>query len=164
MDTDQIGIVVLVSLFILGFVLRNWYKDRSKKFLISKQVIGGGILKITEHNPEKPGSLIEINLSNIQYDQVAFGIETISKKRILTKYYFSDMSLESSELVMSPKELTCSYLANKKNLVSALNDLGVKLYRFRFFAEVAPQKIFKSPELSFSSKGLLYKPDTGNYN
>ncbi len=164
MDTDQIGIVVLVSLFILGFALRNWYKDRSKKFLISRQVIGGSVLKITEHNPEKPDSIIEINLSNIQFDQVAFGIETISKKRILTKYYFHDMNLGDSELVMSHKEMTCAYLAHKKKLVYALNDLGIQLYRFRFFAEVAPQKILKSPELSFSSKGLLYKPDTGNYN
>lgn len=164
MDTDQIGIVVLVGLFILGYALRHWYKDRAKKFLISKQVIGGSVLKIIEHNPEKPTSYIEINLALANHQKLSFGIETISKKRELTKYYFDDMALENSHLVADSNEKGHAYLVHKKSLVFKLNELGLKLYRFRFFVEVAPQKVFKSPELSFSSKGLLFKPDTGNYN
>lgn len=164
MSTDQIGIVVLVVLFAIGFALRGWYKDRAKKYLISQQFIGGSVLSVVEHNPEKPFSLIEISLTNVSLDKLAFGIETISKKRALQKFYFNDLELEKSQLTFDELHQTSAFFAHKKSLVTSLNNQNIKLFRFRFFVEAAPQKVFKSPELAFSTKGLLFKPDTGSYN
>jgi len=164
MTVDQIAIIVLVLLFAIGLSLRNWFKNRQKKLLISRQYLAGKILSVIEHNPEKPEALIEISLKGQKLSSERFGIEFISRKRDLVQYYFHGLELINKADDKNSEDNQSVFLLDKKSFLFAIKNLEIKLYRFRFFIKLEENSLLKTPELAFSSKTLLFKPDTGKYN
>jgi hypothetical protein len=167
MTADQIGILILLILFATGFAFRRWYIRQPKTYKISDQHISGWQLLIFDHNPRADGSTIELNCKSNNGSSAAeykFGMELIQKKRELRKLFFdpaSDLKFEQKSL---SDQSGARFFIEKRSLLQLIRNEEIKLNRFRFFVKIGDQQLIKSPEFAFSSKFLIFKPDTGKFN
>ncbi|MBS4058503.1 MAG: hypothetical protein KKD74_11475 [Bacteroidetes bacterium] len=166
MDQDTLFILFMLVVGGLAMMFRNWYTNRPKHYLISVQLINGMQFKVIELDPRtKHGSIL------IAVDGCAdikligeFGIEKIDHKRNITVFPLSGGIIKTivPENPVHQKGLIAAFY--KQDFFDLLHDAAIKKARFRFYALLPNGQKLKSHELSFSSKNLLFKPDTGKYN
>jgi hypothetical protein len=63
-----------------------------------------------------------------------------------------------------PDQSGARFFIEKRSLLQLIRNEEIRLYRFRFFVKIDDQQLIKSPEFAFSSKFLIFKPDTGKFN
>ncbi len=167
MTADQIGIIILVVLFVVGYAFRSWYKKQARSYKISTSPANGYILTIFDHNPRAEGATLELKCTapvDGTLSESSFGIEIIRKKRELYKIFFADHTEMRAGIKLSEDQKTIQLLIEKKSLLDIIRKEEIKLNRFRFFIELGNNSFIKSPEFAFSSRFLIYKADTGKYN
>ena len=167
MTADQIGILVLVLLFVAGYAFRKWFISQPKTYKISEQYISNRKLIIYDHNPRSEHSTIEIACQINEHNNLnalSFGIELIQKKRDLLKIEFNSYPELEFEQRFSDNQSFVRFFIEKRSLLEIIRNEEFKLYRFRFFVKTDELNYIKSPEFTFSSKFLIIKPDTGKFN
>ncbi len=167
MTADQLGTLILVVLFATGYGFRRWYIRQPKTYKISDQHVNGWQLLIFDHNPRADGSTIELNCKSnkgMQAVDFEFGIELIQKKRELTKLFFNPEDELKFQQKNLPDKSGSRFFIEKRSLLQLIRNEEIKLNRFRFFVKIGDHQFIKSPEFAFSSKFLIFKPDTGKFN
>jgi len=167
MTADQIGIIILVLLFVVGYAFRSWYKKQARSYRISDSVANGYTLTIFDHNPRAEGATLELRCTapiDGKLNGSSFGIEIIRKKRELYKIFFTDHPEMRAGLKLADDNKMIQLLIEKKSLLDIIRKEEIKLNRFRFFIDLGNHSYIKSPEFTFSSRFLIYKVDTGKYN
>jgi len=166
MDQDTILLLVIGALGGAAILFRRWYRAQPRSYKVSEQWHNAVRMVVTEHNPRKEGAVIEIELSpiNEKLDTDHFMVEFISRKRELERKTLSELGIE--EVIISydgkSNSVTCAF--EKRDLIRGIRSLDIKLHRFRFLVRVSKVSVKKSPEFAFSSKSMLFRPDTGKYN
>ncbi|MBG0782516.1 MAG: hypothetical protein H0S84_09635 [Bacteroidales bacterium] len=167
MTADQLGFLILLVIFATGFAFRRWYIRQPKSYKISDQHINGWQLLIFDHNPRTEGSTIELyckSNTGLSARDFEFGLELIQKKRELRKLFFDPLSDLKFEQKILPDQSGARFFIEKRSLLQLIRNEEIRLYRFRFFVKIDDQQLIKSPEFAFSSKFLIFKPDTGKFN
>lgn len=166
MDKDSLIIVVMVILVTGAVLLRRWYLSIPKSYKVSETRTGDFTLTLTEHNPRFETAEIELLLQfrNEGSDEIVVLVEFLNKKRDFERFSLAALSIEDISISHSNqnKQFACSF--EKRDLMRGIRLKGIDLYRFRFVMQVNNTTIIKSPEFAFSSKSMLFKPDTGRYN
>lgn len=167
MTADQIGILILVVLFGVGYAFRSWYKKQARTYKISNSLANGYTLTIFDHNPRAESATLELKCTapaEGSLSESKFGIEIIRKKRELYKIYFAEHAEIRAAYKLADDQRQVQLLIEKKSLLDLIRKEEIKLNRFRFFIELNNSTFIKSPEFAFSSRFLIYKVDTGKYN
>ncbi|MDA3943830.1 MAG: hypothetical protein PF694_09880 [Bacteroidetes bacterium] len=167
MTADQIGIVVLVVLFAAGYGFRRWYKNQARSYKISENLFNGYTLTIYDHNPRADGATLEIKCEAPLHGDLQgcdFGIELIKKKRERFKMLFKDYDDMRFVVKITDDKKLAQGLLEKKSLLHVIRNEGLQLNRFRFYVQTKNGSLMKSPEFAFSTRFLIYRPDTGKYN
>jgi len=167
MTADQIGILILVLLFSVGYAFRSWYKKQARSYNISNSVVNGFTLSIFDHNPRSEGATLELKCVAPEGGNLggsSFGIEIIKKKRELYKIPFTNHPEMNFAVKLADDNKMIQGIIEKKSLLDIIRKEEIKLNRFRFYVELNTGSFIKSPEFTFSSRFLIYKVDTGKYN
>jgi len=165
---DQETILILIMSILVGGALlfRKWYLSQPRSYKVSEQWHNTYRITITEHNPRHETAVIEIGLSPSETSLSAdrFLVEFISKKRELNRKTLPELGIEDVDISYNAhnKILKCKF--EKRDLMRGIRQHEIKLNRFRFVVLLTNTSIFKSPEFAFSSKSMLFRPDTGKYN
>lgn len=165
---DQGTIIILtISVLAGGAILfRRWYLSQARSYKVSEQWHNTYRITITEHNPRHETAVIEIGLSpsETSFSADRFLVEFISKKRELNRKTLPELGIEDVDISYNAhnKLLKCTF--EKRDLMRGIRLNDINLYRFRFVVLLTNTSIFKSPEFAFSSKSMLFRPDTGKYN
>lgn len=166
MDQDTLFILFMLVVGGLAMMFRNWYKNRPKRYLISLQHINGMQFKVVELDPRTTHGSILILAEGLADVGVIkeFGIEKIDKKRELEVIPLSDGIIKTFVPDDHAHSVGLVAAFYKQDFFDLLHDKAIKKARFRFYIVLPNGQKLKSHELAFSSKNLLFKPDTGKYN
>jgi hypothetical protein len=166
MDNDLIAVVVLGLLAGGGIVFRRWYLRQPRTYKVSEQVSGTRKLTITEHNPRFETATIEVGLFDkvLLKEDIQTAIEFIDKKNEFVRYSLEDLGIDEIELKRSDDNKSFSCTFEKRDLMRGIRAKGISLYRFRFVLLTDSMPFLKSHVFAFSTKYMLFRPDSGRYN
>ncbi|MDP3462065.1 MAG: hypothetical protein Q8S18_04675 [Bacteroidales bacterium] len=166
MDKESLAIIVMVILVAGAVLVRRWYLNLPKTYKVSESQTGEFILTVTEHNPRFETATIELLLhyKNERSNEIEVLVEFLNSKREFERFSLAELSIEDIDISHSSqnKQFSCSF--EKRDLMRGIRLKEIELYRFRFVMQVNKTTIIKSPEFAFSSKSMLFRPDTGRYN
>jgi hypothetical protein len=166
MDNDLIAVVVLGLLAGGGILFRRWYLQQPRTYKVSEQVSGVRKLTITEHNPRFETATIEVGL----YDKVSLtkeiqtSIEFIDKKNEFVRFSLDDLGIDEVQLKLSDDNKNFSCTFEKRDLMRGIRTKGISFNRFRFVLMTDSLPFLKSHVFAFSTKYMLFRPDSGRYN
>lgn len=166
MDQDTIFLLVIGALGGAAILFRKWYLAQPRSYKVSEQWHNAIRMVVTEHNPRKETAVIEIELSPVTSvpEVDCFMVEFISKKRELERKTLTELGITEISISYDGKNKSVTCTFEKRDLMRGIRSFDIKLYRFRFVVGVTKVSLNKSPEFAFSSKSMLFRPDTGKYN
>ncbi len=161
---STIGYIVIIGLVIISVALYNIRKKKLKIYLLSNQQYPELSLAI---NIKKEQGDIEAILINIialkKVELTEIKVELISSKREFN-FYSLNTVFDNLKLPMKvEKSENSSFQIPFKDFKSLLVE-GEHPFRTFRFVVVGNDKVFKSHELGFNKKWVIYRPDSGNYN
>ncbi|PKP51193.1 MAG: hypothetical protein CVT92_13390 [Bacteroidetes bacterium HGW-Bacteroidetes-1] len=166
MDKNSIVFLVLAALAGAALLFRRWYLRFPRSYIVSEQISGDKSLTVTEHNPRFETATIELSVKNLT--AFSFMPET-AVEFIDTKGEFTRFSLEALEITdvsntisEDLKHFKCTF--EKRDLMRGIRNREIKLNSFRFVALSGQKALIKSHVIAFSTKYMLFRPDSGKYN
>ncbi|MDG2080876.1 MAG: hypothetical protein P8J47_03735 [Bacteroidales bacterium] len=156
---------VIILVIVISIYIYNIRKKQSRIFSLSEQNFPSNIfyVKIAKLNGVITSILIEIYaLKDMNITSVR--AELITGKRVFNYY---DISGLCNNLDL-PLDLTASHSCKIEipftDFKNKMNDGELPFRTFRFVINDDRNNPFKSHELGFNSKWIIYRPDTGSYN
>lgn len=166
MDKNSIVFLVLAALVGAVLLFRRWYLRFPRSYKVSEQLSGDKSLTVTEHNPRFETATIELSvksmtaLSAMPETAVEFiDIKGEFKRFSLEELEITDVSNTISE---DRKRYSCTF--EKRDLMRGIRNKEIKLNSFRFVALIGQKALIKSHIFAFSTKYMLFRPDSGKYN
>ncbi len=155
-------------LIVIGLLVFAVYKIRhahARPHLLSQQIYPEVMLKVLVRKEKNKTSHIQIEIYGRQSIHINdIKVELIMQDRQMhslpVKQMFSPALSEFNLEVAQHQVLSCPFNDFKDELMS----VKIPFKTFRVVAHGANAKKFKSNELAFNNKWVIYKPDSGTYN
>lgn len=166
MNNEIIALIATAILIGSGLLFRRWYLSLPRTYKVSEQWWGTYGLSVIEHNPRFETATIEI-ICESKTPMAAVddtGAEFISKKRDFTRISLSDMGIDEVAINATADNCSVSFMFEKRDFMRGIRNKEIKFFRFRFFVKLQTGTVLKSPDFAFSSKHMLFRPDSGKYN
>lgn len=144
---------------------RQWYHSQPRTYKVSEQVSGGRLLTVTELNPRWETAAIELKLiSRDPIDGIKAWVEFVSPRSETLKLSLEELGIDEVVVSYTEDQKQCSISFEKRDLMRGIRQHEIKPHRFRFVISDNEGFICKSHIFGFSSKYMLFRPDTGRYN
>ncbi|MBK9290173.1 MAG: hypothetical protein IPM52_00835 [Bacteroidetes bacterium] len=165
MTQEQFSIIFL-SILIGGAIwFRRWYHAQPRHYKVSEQVSGGKLLTVTELNPRWETAAIELRLrSREPLDAIEAFVEFIPTKGEAFKLSLQELGIDDIRLDRNETGNQFILTFEKRDLMRGIRQREIQPYRFRFVVGTEGSAPIKSHIFGFSSKYMLFRPDTGRYN
>ena len=157
--------IVIIALIIISVFIYNIRKKQSRIYLLSVQNYPD--LKLSVNIEKKEGEINAILLNIIPVIDIELKdakVELISKKREFNYYsltsYYSDNNAFNTMHANSEEQIKIPFNEFK----TLLKDGEHPFRTFRFVVYAKNDKPYKSHELGFNKKWIIYRPDSGSYN
>jgi hypothetical protein len=166
MDTDLIAALVLSLLAGGGIIFRRWYLRQPRSYKVSEMLSGNKKMTVFEHNPRFETATIELLLTDKQQisERIQVAVEFIDKKNEFVRLSLDELGIDEITIKKSYNKTVFSCTFEKRDLMRGVRAKEISLFRFRFVFMVDSMPVIKSGIFAFSSKYMLFKPDTGRYN
>lgn len=156
---------IIIVFIIISVYVYNIRKNTSRTYLLSDQHYPKTSFYIWIKKEKGKIESIIIEVKNSEQLRIYdVRVELITRKRDFSYYDHKQLS----DSVSLPVNLSANMnyrLELPFNSFKELLSKGDNPFRtFRFVADCSDGKIFKSHELGFNSKWVIYRPDTGSYN
>lgn len=157
--------ITIAIIVVLVITVYNYRKKQVRYYLLSIQQFPELILNISIQKQKGNISAIIIKLSAIKNVVLKdISIELISSKREF-KYYSLQSLLNSNPFPVNLGENTnIKFLVRFEDFRLLLMDGEHPFRTFRFVAVSDKDKTYKSHEMGFDKKWVIYRPDSGTYN
>lgn len=157
--------MVIIVFMVITIYVYNLRKNSSKVFSLSEQVYPGISLqiRIKKHRGKINGILITLmNKDRLVINDIK--AELITGKREFNYYNHNKLPLQIELPVIIDSgngfETEIPFLSFKE--IMSEGDLPFRTFRLVIVTDDG--KTYKSHELGFNSKWVIYRPDTGSYN
>ena len=161
---STVSYIVIAALIVISVYVYNLRKNRISTFSISIQQFPALILiiKIKKNKGRIEDIIIEIQ-SKSQLEIISTKAELISKTRDFN--YYDLQNIAELKLPLNLEKGKSRHIILSFNSFKSLLMDGEHPFRtFRFTITDSSGKKYKSHELGFNKKWVLYKPDSGHYN
>jgi hypothetical protein len=165
MTEEQISILFLA--FVAGGALwfRHWYRSQPRTYKVSEQISGGRMLTVFELNPRWETASIELKISSREpMGKIEAYVEFIPARGQAKRLSIGELGIDDVTEWYSDDSKQCSIRFEKRDLMRGIRQHEIKPDRFRFAAGDGETFLIKSHLFGFSSKYMLFRPDTGRYN
>jgi len=162
---STVSYILIAVIIILAFTVYNYRKKQTRYYLLSRQKYPKLELKIIIQKTQRKISAVVISLSTVEdLDLSDIKVELISHKREFN--YYSLASLISTNRLPSKlkKNTKVEFSVPFEEFRTLLMDGEHPFRTFRFVAVSEKDKSYKSHELGFDKKWVIYRPDSGKYN
>lgn len=165
MTEEQFGLIFFALVIGGAYWFRQWYHAQPRRYKVSEQLSGGKILIVTELNPRWESAAIELTVkSKYPLAELAAFIEFISPKGEAQKLSLNDLGIEEVSVEKHDDRKLQHIRFEKRDLMRGIRQCNIQPFRFRFVVIDADGQIIKSHLFGFSTKYMLFRPDTGRYN
>jgi hypothetical protein len=166
MSQENIVILVLGALALIGYLVRNWYIRQPKSYTVSEQFAGNFRLSITDHNPKQDDASLKMKfkVSNSIKANAIPAVEFISKKSEFERFTFDELNLEGSYITKNEETGSWDFIFEKRDFLKIIREREIKLNRFRFVVIAEGIPLIKSHVFVFSSKFMLIIVERGKHN
>lgn len=157
--------ILIVVIIILSVTVYNYRKKQTRRYLLSKQRYPEIIIEINIQKHQSKINAILINLTLLKEITLSdIRIELISKKRDFNYYSLLPL-IEKSNIsgtleAKSKTEFEISFEKFKTLLMDGEHPFST----FRVVIVSKTKQSFKSHEMGFNKKWVIYRPDSGKYN
>jgi len=161
-----ISYIVIIALIIVSIYVYNIRKKQSRVFVLSNQDFPDLSLSVNvQKNAVTAESLIVVisTKNNIRINDIK--TELITSKREFNYYNLDSLCTEKYIFpveVISESDITFTIPFDDFKSLLADGEHPFRTFRFVIYSETS--KPFKSHELGFNKKWVIYRPDSGNYN
>ena len=156
---------VIILVIVISIYIYNIRKKQSRIFSLSEQNFPSNIfyVKIVKLNGVITSILIEIYaLKDMNITSVR--AELITGKRVFNYYDISGLCNNLDLPLDLTESHSCKIEIPFTDFKKMMNDGELPFRTFRFVINDYRNNPFKSHELGFNSKWIIYRPDTGSYN
>ena len=123
------------------------------------------MLAVTEINPRWETASIELDIKGREpLGEFEAFVEFIPLRGETTRLSLVDLGIDDILVNRSDDGRQCSIVFEKRDLMRGIRHREVKPYHFRFVVVEDHSFVIKSHLFGFSSKYMLFRPDTGRYN
>jgi hypothetical protein len=162
---STVSYIIIVVLVILSIIVYNYKKKKIRYYLLSEQQYPE--LKIGVNIQKYQGKIVAILINFLAVKNVTLidlRIELISKEREFNFYSLKLLiNAESFPIKLKP-ERKMEFLIPMEEFRTLLMDGEHPFRTFRFVGISERGQAFKSHEMGFDKKWIIYRPDTGKYN
>lgn len=160
-----ISYIVIISLVIISIYIYNIRKKQTHDFVLSKQNFPKLTFSVNIQKSQGNTNAILIKaFTTTEITIVEVRVELITASRDFNYYnlneFIKDMNLPTK--IMVDKETTIPLAFSE--FKSLLADGEHPFRTFRFVLVDDSGKVYKSHELGFNKKWIIYRPDSGSYN
>lgn len=165
MDQQSLMLLTGILLVAAGVLFRRWYLSKPRLYEVAETSAGKLLLKVTERNPRFETASIELKISGKDVtDALLAGIEFIDKKGGFERKSLAELEIDDIQMVYEAENKYLTIEFEKRDLMRGIRQLNIQLHRFRFVINLHDKPLIKSPVFAFSSKYMLFRPDSGRYN
>jgi|FLOH01.1.fsa_nt_gi hypothetical protein len=157
--------IVIAIIVILAITIYNYRKKQIRYYQLSLQRYPDLIFGINIQKTQGKISAISISITavrDIVVDDIK--IELVSSKREFNYYSLQPLLDVNQMPVRIKKQDKKEYLVKISDFRSLLMDGEHPFRTFRFVTESNKGKTYKSHEMGFDKKWVIYRPDSGIYN
>lgn len=152
-------------LIIAGVLFRKWYLAKPRVYKVSETTAAKTTLTVIEHNPRFETASIELSLHGKGVsEKQTIGVEFLNKNGEFDRKNLAELEIDDIVSSFDAEKMLSSIAFEKRDLMRGIRQLNIQLYRFRFVVVDENKAIVKSPVFAFSSKYMLFRPDSGRYN
>ncbi|HJN06739.1 MAG TPA: hypothetical protein QF480_09005 [Bacteroidales bacterium] len=164
MESTVIYITIII-IVILVITVYNYRKKQVRYYLLSLQRYPELTLSISIQKQKGKISAVFIKLSAIKEVELKdLKIELITAKREFNNYSLQSL-LESNPFPVKLEENTkTKFLVRFEDFRTLLMDGEHPFRTFRFVVVSDKGQTYKSHEMGFDKKWVIYRPDSGKYN
>lgn len=164
MESTVIYITIAIIL-ILVITVYNYRKKQVRYYLLSLQRYPELVLSIRIQKQKGKISAIFVNLSTtVDIELKDLKIELITVKREFNYYSLKSLLNSDPFPVKLEENSKIKFLVRFKDFRTLLMDGEHPFRTFRFVIISGKDKIFKSHEMGFDKKWVIYRSDSGTYN
>lgn len=165
MTQEQFSILFFALLIGGALWFRHWYRSKPRTYKVSEQVSGGRLLAVTEINPRWETAAIELKMtSRDAIGNLQAFVEFIPARGEVLRLSLEELEIDDVIVQIGENSRQCSITFEKRDLMRGIRLREIKPYRFRFVITDQDGFVIKSHVFGFSSKYMLFRPDTGRYN
>ncbi len=165
MTEEQISILFLAIVAGGALWFRQWYRSQPRTYKVSEQISGGRMLAVTELNPRWETAAIELKINSREpLGKLEAFVEFIPVRGESSRLSITELGIDDVVVSCSADLKQYSITFEKRDLMRGIRHNNIKPYRFRFVAGDGESFLIKSHVFGFSSKYMLFRPDTGRYN
>ena len=162
---STISYIIIATIAILSVVVYNFKKKQTRIYLLSSQQFPELILNIKiEKHLGKIVSII-INIDSLK-DLIIreLKVELISSKRVFNYYPLEELAEIEKLPIHIKQNSNIDFKVSFDSFTSLLKDGDHPFRTYRFVVVSENGVSYKSHELGFNKKWVIYRPDSGSYN
>ena len=165
MMESTVTYIVIAIIMALTITVYNYKKKKIRYYLLSKQQYPELTISVDIKKTEgKISAIIISNTAKVPVEIVDFKVELISKKREFNYYSLQQLLIDNSLPAVLNNAQKFQFEISFDKFKELLME-GELLFRtFRFVTISKNGRSFKSHEMGFNSRWVIYRPDSGNYN
>jgi len=150
---------------ILSFTVYNYRKKQIRYYQLSIQKYPELVISIVIQKTQRKISAVIVKLSTIEdLDLSDIKTELISRKREFNYYSLKPIISTNDLPTKLEKNTKIEFLIPFEEFRTLLMDGEHPFRTFRFIAVSDKGKSYKSHEMGFDKKWIIYRPDSGTYN
>ncbi len=155
-----IGILILISV-----IVYNIRKKQTRNYQLSVSIYPEAVLelKIKKVNNNLDSIIIDIKAVK-KFEVKDLKVELITSKREFNYYSLSQLNENKTFPVTAEPDTHYEFDFTIDKFKSLLNTGEHPFRTFRFVIVTKLGKLFKTHELGFNKKWVIYRPDSGTYN
>lgn len=150
---------------ILSVTVYKYKKKQTRYYLLSKQLYPELIISINIKKHQGKIAAILVNSEAVKDLIITdLRIELISKKREFNYYSLQELAQINNFPLSIKKEGKAEFIVPFEDFRTMLMDGEHPFSTYRFVVVSNAGQSFKSHEMGFNKKWVIYRPDTGSYN
>ena len=162
---STISYIIIIVIVILSITVYNYKKKQTRQYLLSTQQFPELNLEIKiQKHLGKINAILVVAYPKKDVTLTDIKIELITGKREFN-YYSLDHLINNINLPINiVKDKKIEFEIPFESFKSLLADGEYPFRTFRFLITSNINKLYKSHEMGFNKKWVIYRPDTGSYN
>ena len=162
---STVSYILIAVIMILSFTVYNYRKKQIRYYQLSIQKYPELAISILIQKTQRKISAVIFSLSTIEdMDFSDIKVELISRKREFNYYSLKPIISMSSLPTKLEKNKKIEFPIPFEEFRTLLMDGELPFRTFRFIAVSDKGKSYKSHEMGFDKKWVIYRPDSGKYN
>ncbi len=162
---STVSYILIAAIMILSFTVYNYRKKQIRYYQLSMQKYPELVLSIIIQKTQRKISAVLVKLSSTgEMNLNDIKIELISAKREFNYYSLRSLISTKSLPTKLNKNTKIEFLIPFEEFRTLLMDGEHPFRTFRFIAVSDKKQSYKSHEMGFDKKWIIYRPDLGKYN